>query len=141
MADRFPHPYTEADADSWISGLAHAETPTHWAIEFQGRAVGGIGIDVREGMYRKTAEFGYWIGEPYWGKGIATAAARVLVADAMPRFGLVRLQAHVFEWNPVSMRVLEKTGFPREGVLRRSAVKDGILVNQVMYALNAEVAV
>ncbi len=141
MADRFPYPYTEADAVEWISRQLAATTPTNWAIEVDGRAIGGIGIDIRDGMYAGTAEIGYWLGEPYWGRGIATAAARAAVEEVMPRFGLHRLQAHVFGWNPASMRVLEKVGFRREGMLRRSRVKDGVVIDQVLYAIVDEGAV
>jgi RimJ/RimL family protein N-acetyltransferase len=64
-----------------------------------------------------------------------SAAVRATAAYALSHFNLVRLEAAVFEWNPASMRVLEKCGFIREGVLRRSVFKDGQVIDQVMYAL------
>jgi RimJ/RimL family protein N-acetyltransferase len=134
LTDLFPHPYTEADADFWI---AHANTPSasiHQAVEVGGRVAGSIGIIAGEGMSRHTGQFGYWLGEGYWGRGIATAVARAMVAYADENLPFVRLEAPVFAWNPVSMRVLEKAGFVREGVLRRSAFKDGEFVDTVMYA-------
>lgn len=132
---RFPHPYTEADARQWFALLAAMPEPTHWAVELDGIAVGGVGIDPGEGIYAKAARFGYWLGEPYWGRGLMTAVARAASAHALSRFDLVRLEATVFAWNPASMRVLEKAGFVREGILRRSAVKDGQVIDQVLYAL------
>ena len=84
--------------------------------------------------YSRTATFGYWLGQAHWGKGIATAAARALKEHALAGEHLKRLEAAVFEWNPASMRVLEKAGFVREGVLRKSVFKDGQLIDQVMYA-------
>ena len=134
LAHKFPHPYTEADADSWLSLLAKMRPPTHWAIEIEGEAAGGIGVILGEGIYAKSAHFGYWLGEPYWGRGIMTAAARATAEYVFSTFEVVRLEAPVFEWNPTSMRVLENCGFVREGVLRRSVLKDGQLIDAVLYA-------
>jgi RimJ/RimL family protein N-acetyltransferase len=137
LTDVFPHPYTEVDADSWLR-IANAEgRSVHLAIEFKGAAVGGIGAMAGEGIAAATAGFGYWLGEPYWGQGIATAAASALVARLMDERLFARLQAPVFAWNPASMRVLEKVGFVREGVLRKSVSKDGALIDSVMYAYTA----
>lgn len=135
LTHRFPHPYTAADADSWFSLLAQSPEPTHWAVEVDDCAVGGIGVVLGEGVYEKAGHFGYWLGEPYWGRGIMTAAVQATSAYIMSGFGLVRLEAPVLEWNPASIRVLEKSGFVREGVLRRSVYKDGVIINAVMYAL------
>ncbi len=134
LTHMFPHPYTDADADGWFSFLEQMPEPTFWAIEVDGMTVGGIGVTLRQGIYLKSAEFGYWLGEPYWGRGIMTEAAKAVMSYAMQRFGLIRLDAPVFEWNPASMRVLEKCGFVREGVLRASAVKDGQVIDRVLYA-------
>lgn len=138
LTDRFPSPYTEADADSWLSFIYGKEPCTHFAIEVDGMAIGGIGVIPLEGVFARTGEFGYWLGEPYWGRGIATAAARAMAAHAFANFSLERLEAAVFEWNPASMRVLEKVGFVREGVLKRSAFKDGQLIDRVMYAITKD---
>jgi ribosomal-protein-alanine N-acetyltransferase len=135
MTHRFPHPYTESDAESWFASLREMTEPTHWAIEVDNRAIGGIGVDLGEGVYAKSGHFGYWLGEPYWGRGIMTAAVRATSAYAMSRFGLTRLESPVFEWNPRSMRVLEKCGFVREGVQRQRAYKDGAVIDTVLYAL------
>lgn len=132
---RFPHPFTAADAKNWFALLAATPEPTHWAIECDGVAVGGIGVDPGEGIFAKSGHFGYWLGEAYWGRGIMTTAVRAASEYALDHFGLVRLEAPVFAWNPASMRVLEKAGFRREGVLRKSVLKDGELIDQVLYAL------
>jgi len=134
LAHRFPHPYTEADADSWFVLLANMPQATHWAIEVGGEAVGGIGIDIGEGIYARTARFGYWLGEPFWGQGIMTAAVRATSDFVLGHFDLVRLEAPVFEWNPASMRVLEKCGFVREGVQRKGVFKEGRIIDAVIYA-------
>lgn len=134
LSHRFPHPYTEADADFWFAMLAQTPAPTHWAIEVDGLAVGGIGMDIGEGVFARSAHFGYWLGEPYWGRGLMTAAVRATVDFIFREFNLVRLESPVFEWNPASMCVLEKCGFQREGVMRRSVDKDGEVIDAVLYA-------
>lgn len=135
MHHRFPHPFTPTDATRWFSLLTAMPKPTHWAIEVNGIAVGGVGVDLGDGIYAKSGHFGYWLGEPYWGRGIMTAAARAASDYALNHFRLVRLEAAVFDWNPASMRVLEKAGFVREGILRKSVFKEEQLIDQVLYAL------
>jgi RimJ/RimL family protein N-acetyltransferase len=135
MTHRFPHPYTPGDADWWFAHLAAMPEPAAWAIEVDGEAIGGIGAEPGEGVFARSAEFGYWLAEPYWGRGITTEAARAVIPVAMDRLGLRRLEASVFAWNPASMRVLEKFGFTREGISRASVFKDGELIDRVVYAL------
>lgn len=134
LTHRFPHPYTDADAEWWFSHLERMPEPTHWAIEVEGQAAGGIGVLVGEGVFAKSGHFGYWLGEPFWGRGIMTEAVKLVAPYTMSRFGLVRLEAPVFAWNPASMRVLEKCGFTPEGIATASVFKDGELVDQVLYA-------
>jgi RimJ/RimL family protein N-acetyltransferase len=134
LLDRFPHPYTPADADDWLQQMVAEVPSTNFVIDVDGQLAGVIGFVPLPGMFRFTAEFGYWLGEHYWGRGIMTAAAQAVAEHAFTRHELYRLEAHVFEWNPASMRVLEKAGFVREGVLRKSIYKDGELIDRVMYA-------
>jgi RimJ/RimL family protein N-acetyltransferase len=134
LSHRFPHPYTEEDVDSWFNHLARHSPATHWAIEVEGEAAGGIGIDPGEGIFSKSARFGYWLGEPFWGRGIMSAAVRVTADHILETMDLVRLEAPVFAWNPPSMRVLEKGGFQREGTMRNGVFKDGQIVDAVMFA-------
>jgi ribosomal-protein-alanine N-acetyltransferase len=133
LADRFPHPYTEADADLWLTKFSQLPGSLRWAIEVEGEAVGGIGAEPGEGIFGKTANFGYWLGEALWGRGIMTAAVRGMADHALQALDLVRLESPVFEWNPASMRVLEKCGFEREGVRRKSIFKDGQVIDAVVY--------
>ena len=135
LMDGFPHPYTAADAAGWISFVAAVAPSLHLCIEVDGVAAGGIGIIVGEGTGRMTGQFGYWLGRAHWGQGIATAAGLAMVDHARRRMEVVRLEAPVYAWNPASMRVLEKIGFTREGVLRQSVFKDGQLIDSVMFAL------
>jgi len=135
LRDRFPFPYTQADAEGWIT---HCETEpgtqTQFAIEVDSKVVGGVGLESLGDVNRIGAEIGYWIGEPYWGRGIATAALVEASRRAFKEFPFERLQAMVYEWNPASMRVLEKAGYQFEGRLRRSIVKDGQVIDSLIYA-------
>ena len=137
LTDRFPNPYADAHAEEWFAMLEAMPEPTHWAIEVEGGAVGGIGCIIGDGVYAKSAQFGYWLGEPYWGRGIMSAAVQRVAPYTLSHFGLLRLQSPVFAWNPASMRVLEKAGFVREGVRRAAVVKDGEITDEVLYALVA----
>ena len=135
LLDRFPHPYTADDAERWIA-LNHATltAPQNFAIELDGEAIGGVGLDRRQDVFQGTAEIGYWVGEPFWGRGIGTAAATFIVDYAFGTFPLVRLQAGVFAGNTASSRVLEKVGFAYEGCLKNAVKKEGVLMDLLMYA-------
>ena len=135
LTHRFPHPYTEADADWWLSNVANSPNTTNWCIDVGGEAVGGIGLQMGEGVYAKSSLFGYWLGEPFWGRGIMTAAVQTTSEYELDQFDLLRLEAPVFEWNPSSMRVLEKCGFVREATLRKSVFKDGLIIDAMLYVL------
>lgn len=134
LADVFPHPYTDADAEFWLSFANTPSRSIHFAIEYAGEAVGGVGARAGEGIFVRTAQFGYWLGEPYWGRGIMTAAAAAMLEHLKQDARFARLEAPVFEWNPASMRVLDKIGFVREAVKRHSVTKDGQLIDSVLYS-------
>ncbi len=134
LKDRFPHPYTDKDADAWFAlNRAHPER-TNWAVEVDGQAIGGIGLMPMDDVHSRSAHIGYWLGEPYWGRGIMTAAVRAVSDYALSTLGFQRLEAPVYAWNPASMRVLEKCGYVREGVMKKSVFKDGELIDSVLYA-------
>ena len=91
---------------------------------------------LQQDVHRRSAEIGYWLGEPFWGRGIATAARlQALTEYAFDRFDLVRLYACVYEWNLASARVMEKAGYVCEGRLRKSVVKEGQVIDQFWYAI------
>ena len=118
---------------SW-GGLAKQPAPTVWAIEVEGEAAGGIGIELRTDVERVSAEIGYWLGERFWGRGIATEALQAVTAEAFKQFEITRLYAVPFADHAASVRVLEKAGYVKEGHLRQSAIKDGKLRDQSLYA-------
>ena len=135
LRDRFPHPYTLDDAKVWVAH-ASAENPiTDFAIVVDGEAAGGIGVVLQDDVARRSAEIGFWLGEAYWGRGIVTAAVRATCRHIFAAFDVCRIYASVFERNPASMRVLEKTGFACEGRQRQAVTKDGQTFDALMYAL------
>lgn len=138
VRDRFPHPYTQEDAELWVSLANNNPYEPALAIEVNGEAVGGIGLIFGHDIDRRSAEIGYWLSEEYWGRGITTEAVQALTQYAFAHFDLARIWACVFEWNPSSMRVLEKAGFVREGILRKAATKDRQTIDVVMYAMTRD---
>ncbi len=135
LRDTFPNPYTLADARDFIGQQQGRQIGINLAIDHAGEAIGGVGLQPQTDVHRFSAEIGYWLGEPFWGKGIATNAVRAMCQHGFSEMHLVRIYAAVFAWNPASMRVLEKAGFIREGIFRKSVVKDGKVVDSVLFAL------
>jgi RimJ/RimL family protein N-acetyltransferase len=138
LRDRFPHPYTSADAERFLRSAVEANPETDFSIAVGDESVGGIGFTLGTDVERCSAELGYWLGEAFWGRGITTAAVWAATQYAMNTYNLTRVFAVPFVDNAASCRVLEKVGFVREGVMRRSAVKDGRVIDQVLYAFTIE---
>lgn len=138
LRDAFPHPYTLADAKHWIETANPATPITNFAIVVGGAAVGAIGLVLKEDVFRRSAEIGYWLGEEYWGRGIVTEAVRAVTDYAFATFDLCRVYAGVFEWNPASMRVLEKAGYEFECRMKKSVTKDGETIDELIYAMVRE---
>ncbi len=134
MRDTFPFPYTLTDAHDWISLVMQQSPEANFAIASADEVIGGIGLIFRDDIHRRSAEIGYWLGEPFWGQGIATAALRAVTDHAFANHDLARLEAHVFEWNPASMRVLEKVGYVLEGKLRQSITKESQTIDGFLFA-------
>jgi RimJ/RimL family protein N-acetyltransferase len=135
LRDRFPHPYTRARGEEWLTRQSQAREPLmNFVIDFAGECVGGIGFERFEDVNRLTAEIGYWVAEPFWGRGLATRALCEATDHAFEHFELERLQATVFEWNVASARVLEKCGYALEARLQRNIIKDGRIGDTLVYA-------
>lgn len=134
LRDAFPYPYKLEDAAAWIRMAGRHYPEVSFAIAAADEVIGGIGLGLQTDVNYRSCEIGYWVGEPFWGRGIATAALCGLTDYAFAQYNLIRLFAYVFEWNPASMRVLEKAGYTYEGRLRKSATKDGQTVDQLLYA-------
>ena len=134
LRDLFPHPYTLEHARGFIEHtLSQSPTP-HRAIVVDGLAVGTIGLKLGTDVERISAELGYWLGAPYRGRGIMTEAIRAFTDEAFETFSLTRIFALPFAHNVPSCRALEKAGYVLEGILRRSCIKEGRILDQSQYA-------
>lgn len=137
LRDGIPYPYTEEDGRAFIRGVLEAEPGSvyAWAI-FAGEELCGSVTVTRQGnIHRQTGELGYFLGEPFWGRGIATAAVREACCNLFRDTDLLRIFAEPFAYNTASCRVLEKSGFVLEGTLRQNAVKNGKVLDMKLYSL------
>jgi RimJ/RimL family protein N-acetyltransferase len=140
LRDAFPHPYHLRDADTFIARVLDSDPITIFALATPQEAIGSIGLMVGKDVHRYTAEMGYWLGEPFWGKGIMTQAVVRLTAYALHDLKLQRVYAEPFTTNPASVRVLEKAGFQCEGTLRANVFKDEKVLDQFLYSFVAKEA-
>ena len=135
LRDYFPHPYSIEDAIDFINRNLEISPPQNFCIDYNNECIGMIGILPLNDVYRRSAEIGYWLGEPFWGKGIMTEATKSISGWAFQNFDIVRLQAGIFQWNKASMRVMEKAGFKLEGIFQQSIFKNAQLIDEHRYAL------
>ena len=134
LRDWVPHPYTLGDAIAYLQRVTTPQPEHAICIEVDGQVGGGMSIRIGSDVHRRTAELGYWLAEPLWGRGIMTAAVRAFVPACMEAFELDRIFATAYSGNPASSRVLEKAGFAFEGRLRKNAIKSGEVRDSLMYA-------
>lgn len=99
LRDYIPFPYSENNAKDFIKYCQNENPQCTFAIEFNGKFVGSIGLVRQTDVYKLTAEIGYWIGEPYWGMGIATKAIRLITEYGFNNLELVRIYTGVFDFN------------------------------------------
>jgi ribosomal-protein-alanine N-acetyltransferase len=134
VRDFFPHPYTEKDAEEFIAICKKEDPKSTFAIEYKSELAGVIGLVIQSDIYRKSAEIGYWIGEPFWNKGIASAAVNLLTDYGFQTLGLIRIHTGVFDYNKASQRVLIKCGFTLEGIFKKSIFKNDLICDEYRYA-------
>jgi [ribosomal protein S5]-alanine N-acetyltransferase len=135
MTDQFPHPYSVEAGKTFLSFVTKATQPNILAIEVNGEAAGGIGIHPQSDIQRKNAELGYWLAEPYWGKGIITKAILQMVDYGFQHWDIDRIFARPFGTNIGSQRVLEKAGFLLEARFEKTLFKNGMYVDELVYAI------
>ncbi|UCH65734.1 MAG: GNAT family N-acetyltransferase [Ignavibacterium sp.] len=138
LRDSFPFPYTEKDAVKWLNLSCIQNPELNYAIANLEELIGGIGLLLQPDVYRYSAEVGYWLAEPFWGKGIATKALIAFTNYAFKQFNLVRLFAGAFDGNEPSVKVLEKAGYKYEGRYRKAIYKDDEFKDQLMYGILKE---
>lgn len=131
-----PHPYPLELANDWVQ-----TQPVHWsqgkgavfAICLNDELIGAVGLMISE--EDQNAEIGYWMDQPYWGRGYCSEAVREVVRFGLTDLGLHRIHAHYMTRNPASGRVLEKVGMRREGLLRGHVRKWGVFEDIVFYGI------
>lgn len=134
ITDVMPHPYSVADADAFIRFSLSTDDQKIFAVEYRGKLAGVIGLHRQKDVFRLTAEIGYWLGEPYWNKGVATLALKLATAYGITRMGLVRIFACAYDFNKASQKVLEKAGYIYECTSRKAVIKNGIILDDCRYA-------
>ena len=137
MRDGLPYPYTKKDAEEYITSMLSADKKKTFAfaVTVNDKAVGSIGVFRCDNIHFRTAEMGYYIGEPYWGKGIGTSAVKQTCDHIFEQTDIIRIFAEPFAYNSASCRILEKAGFHLKGLLRSNAIKNGKILDMKMYSL------
>jgi ribosomal-protein-alanine N-acetyltransferase len=135
LRDSYPQPYTIHDARHWIEHNQKFNPAQNFAIEFEGRLVGAIGAERGKDELRTNMELGFWVGEPYWGKGIATEAVKLYTKYIFEKFDIHRIYAQVFDFNGESMSVLEKAGYIPEAILKGGFIKRGTVGDLFQYVM------
>lgn len=130
-----PFPYTEADAKAFIDSVRSRPEWLDFAIEIDGCAVGNIGFVPQSNVERFNAEVGYWIGQPFWNRGIVSDALQAAVGWVFGHTSIVRIYAGVYASNPASRRVLEKAGFRLVGQMKKAVFKNGHFLDLYSYEL------
>ena len=135
LTNQFPHPYTKKNGEAFIAMATKNNPPNIFAIEINGHATGGIGLHPQHDIHCKNAELGYWLAEPYWGKGIITHAIKQIVAYGFKTFEIDRIFARPFGNNIGSQKALKKSGFVLEGKFDKALYKNGEYLDELIYAI------
>ena len=143
LRNAFPWPYTYEDARGYVTSCIEAGETRQCtrAIDVDGEAVGSIGIFLEEDVYCKNAEIGYWLAEPFWGRGIMSAAIRQLTEDAFEHYDLARIHAEPFAHNQGSRRALEKAATHWRGSLKTASLKILKFLTAASTLLHADLAI
>lgn len=140
LRDGLPYPYTAANAKEYITSMLSADKDETYAfaITVDDKAIGSIGVFRCNNIHVRSAEMGYYIAESYWGKGIGTSAVKQTCSYIFENTDIIRIFAEPFAYNTASCHILEKAGFQCEGILRKNAIKNGVILDMKMYALIKE---
>ena len=127
--DKTPDPFTKRDAIDFITLQLNKKPPQRFLIFYNNELAGEIGITIQDDVHRLCAEIGYFIAEPFWGKGLATEAIKKMTEYTFATFDIIRLVAGVFDFNKASMKALEKNGYYLESIRKRSVIKNGQIID------------
>jgi [ribosomal protein S5]-alanine N-acetyltransferase len=130
LRDSMPFPYTIDHAVSFINSIREEKIPMTFAIEYEGQLCGVISVIVQNDIYSTTAVIGYWIGEPFWNKGIATIAVKLITDYGFNQLGFLRIHTGIFEHNTGSMKVLEKNGYKKDCIFEKALIKNGKIYDE-----------
>ena len=133
LRDYIPFPYSKSDAESFIHLTLVQDPQQSFGIEYKNELCGIISVILQKDAYKKSAEIGYWIGEPFWRKGIATKAVRLITDYGLQKLNLIRMYAGVFENNTASMLVLEKNGYRKESISKKAIIKNDTILDEHRY--------
>lgn len=137
LRNTFPYPYTLDDAHLFITKSIHLNKrkQLNKAIIIDDSASGSISLLMQDDISSKSGELGFWLGEPFWGKGIMTQAIKQICETAFNDLDSARIYARPFAENEKARNTLEKAGFQLEGIFKKSICKNGKIMDSCMYAL------
>lgn len=135
LTDKFPFPYSEQSGMAFIEMISQHNPVQVFAIDIKGEAIGSIGLHPQDDIHRQNAEMGYWLAEPYWGKGIISNAIKQIVDYGFANFDINRIFARPFGSNIASQKVLEKNAFVLEARFEKVLIKNGDLEDELIYAI------
>jgi ribosomal-protein-alanine N-acetyltransferase len=138
MTNKFPHPYNEDNGKNFIA-FAKANSDRMFCIEINGEACGGAGLHTQEDIHCRNMELGYWLAEPFWGKGIVPGVVKQMIEIGFKNFDIDRIFARPFGHNLASQKVLEKSGFVLEGKFEKTLFKNGEYIDELIYAVRRKV--
>ncbi|MBR9997906.1 MAG: GNAT family N-acetyltransferase [Cyclobacteriaceae bacterium] len=138
LRELFPNPYTLSDARTWIAFNKDLLPALNMAIIWENEVIGAVGIVLKEDIHRKNAEIGYWIGEPFWRKGFATKAVKMMIDYTFENYDVTRIFASTFDHNIASQKVLLKSGFKLEARLKKALFKNGRYADEIIMSLLKE---
>ena len=131
--DKTPDPFTKQDAIDFINIQVGKKPPQRFLIFYNNELAGEIGITIQDDVHRLCAEIGYFIAEPFWGKGLATEAIKKMTEYTFATFEIVRIVAGVFDFNKASMKALEKNGYHLESIRKKSVIKNGQIIDDYIW--------
>lgn len=132
LSTRIPQPYTTKDAEWWVN--SGSKVGIAKAITINKELAGVIGVTPGEFERSRSAEIGYWLGESYWGNGVATKAVTLMTDNVFASTEIIRLFAPIFAPNVASIRVAKKCGYKFEGVCEKVVYKKGQFIDVHVYA-------
>lgn len=134
VRDLFPHPYTFDDGKYWLSVNVGVTPVINFVIEVDGQFAGSIGMVPQTDVYRSNMEIGYWLGEPFWGRGITSKAVELIVNLIWHQYPEVyRIYANTYEHNEASKKALLKNAFELECVHKKGVIKNGQLIDEYVW--------